>query len=109
MIQPLDIFIYYVSWDNTGKRRPVLAYLINIDKIVVFPITTQYENKSETIRAKYFKVKDLAQSGLDRQSYIDTGTKYILPSSVVDKKNPIGKLSEDDAKRFKEFISQPPA
>ena len=97
--------VHYVSWDNSGKRRPVLAYLVNTDKIEVFPITTQYDNKSEIIRAKYFKVNDLAQAGLDRQSYIDTGTKYVLPSSVVDNKYPIGKLSGDDAKRFKEFIT----
>ncbi|WP_461248484.1 hypothetical protein [Treponema sp. R6D11] len=71
-MKPFELFITYISWGSGGKNRPVLVLLINENTISVYPITTQYENKSEVIKAQYFKINDWAQAGLDSQSYIDT-------------------------------------
>ena len=38
--------------------RPVLIIEHQEPLVSVFNITTQYESKSETIRAKYFKIND---------------------------------------------------
>jgi mRNA interferase MazF len=71
-MEPFELFITYLSWGSGGKNRPILVLLLNEDTISVYPITTQYENKSESIKSQYFKIKDWQQAGLDKQSYIDT-------------------------------------
>jgi hypothetical protein len=107
-----ELFIAYISWGSpasqgsSGKSRPVLVFQISDDTISIYPITTQYENKSKTIQAQYFKINDWSQAGLDKQSYIDTGILYDLPISVFDNKKPIGKLSGEDKKRLLAFLSQ---
>ena len=101
-----DIFIAYVSWGDGGKRRPVLILSGDTENVTVFNITTHYESKSEAIRAKYFIINDWQQAGLDRQSYVDTNGTITLPSSSIDSKNPIGKLSAVDEMRLIEFINQ---
>ena len=97
-----DIFIAYVSWDNDGKKRPVLILEQTTSGITVFNITTQYESKSEAIRSKYFKIHDWQQAGLDRQSYIDTNDTITLPPSSVE--HPLGTLTEFDVERLIEFL-----
>ena len=49
-----DIFIAYVSWGSGGKKRPVLILAQMAGGITVFNITTQYDDKSDAIRSKYF-------------------------------------------------------
>ena len=89
-----DIYIAYVSWDSGGKRRPVLILEESIGSVTVFNITTQYESKSETIRANYFIIADWKQAGLDRPSYVDTNNTVTIPQTAIDGNNPIGKLSQ---------------
>ena len=101
-----DIFITCISWGTGSKNRPVLVLLLNGGNIFVFPITTQYDKKSEAIRAKYFKINDWIQSGLDRQSYIDTGTLIKLPSSVINTKKQLGKLTTKDKQRLLDFLTK---
>lgn len=103
-MKPFEIFIVYISWGSSGKSRPVLAFLLDDNKVSVYPITSQYHDKSEAIKAKYFKISDWSQSGLDRQSYIDTGKLISLPTSVVDGKKPIGQLSVEDKQGLLEFL-----
>ena len=100
-----DIFITNISWGSGSKSRPVLVIQINNRTISVFSITSQYENKSEAVQSLYFKINDCLQAGLDRQSYIDTGTLLELPFSVFNKKLPIGKLTAEDMQRFLDFLS----
>jgi hypothetical protein len=100
-----DIYIAFVSWGSGGKRRPVLVLEEGVDSVTVFGITTQFENKSETIRAKYFVINDWQQAGLDSQSYVDTNNTLTLPLTAVDIDNPIGKLSATDEIRLVEFIA----
>ena len=101
-----EIFITCISWGSGSKKRPVLVLLLNDDSIFVYPITTQYDNKSKLIRAKYFKINDWTQAGLVRQSYIDTGTLIKLPLSVIDNNKPIGRLTITDKQRLLEFLSK---
>jgi hypothetical protein len=101
-----DIYMAFVSWGSGGKRRPVLILEESAGSVAVFSITTQYENKSEAIRAKYFVINDWLQAGLDSQSYVDTNNTLTLPLTAIDSNNPIGKLSVADEMRLIEFISQ---
>jgi hypothetical protein len=111
-MEPFELFITYISWGSSaskssgGKSRPVLVFQISEETISIYPITTQYENKSKTIKTQYFKINDWSQAGLDRQSYIDTGILYDLPISVFENKKPIGKLTGEDKKRLLAFLSQ---
>jgi hypothetical protein len=107
-MEPFELFITYISWGSGGKDRPVLVLLLNEDTISVYPVTTQYENKSEAIKARYFKINDWQQTGLDRQSYIDTGILLSLPISVIKNKKPIGKLTIADKKRLLAFLTKHP-
>ena len=97
-----DIYIAYVSWGDGGKRRPVLILEESPDSVTAFNITTHYEDKSETIRAKHFIINDWKQAGLDRQSYIDTNATITLPQTAID--NLIGRLTPLDEIRLVEFL-----
>ncbi|MCL2574303.1 MAG: hypothetical protein FWE34_07125 [Defluviitaleaceae bacterium] len=72
-MHPFEIYIAFLSWGDGGKDRPVLILRCGNDGILVYPITTQYESKSETIKYKLFEIKDWELSGLHKVSYIDTG------------------------------------
>jgi hypothetical protein len=105
-MKPFDIFIFSLSCGDRDKNRTVLIYALN-DKIVkIYPITTQYENKSEAIKAKYFKINDWLQAGLNKQSYIDTGTRLKQPLSMFNNADPIGELTESDKQRLIKFIKK---
>jgi len=104
-MEPFELFITYISWGSGGKSRPVLVLLLTEDTIFVYPITTQYENKSGAIKSRYFKINDWPQAGLDKQSYIDTGILLTLPISVIKNKKPIGKLTIADKKRLLAFLT----
>ena len=101
-----DIFIAYISWGDSGKTRPVLILEQQEAVVFVFNITAQYENKSEAIRSRYFKINDWKQAGLDRQSYVDTNTVRDLPSVVFDGKSKTGRLSSADEMRLIEFMNR---
>jgi hypothetical protein len=106
MITPFEIFITYISWGNEGKNRPILVIMQSNNNILVYPITTQYENKSDTIKAKYFKINDWRQAGLEKQSYIDTGTLVKLPVTVIKNKKPIGRLTVSDKQNLLKFLNK---
>ena len=101
-----DIYITYVSWGDSGKKRPVLILEQQKKFVSVFNITAQYKNKSQAIRAKYFKINDWKQAGLVKQSYVDTNTVRELPAAIFDGKTEIGMLTENDINRFIEFLSK---
>ena len=105
-MEPFDIYIANVSWGNDGKTRPVLVYFLENNEVTVFPITTQYENKSEAIRVNYFKLNDWAHVGLHKQSYVDTGAPYKFSITAFRGKAPIGKLTDGDKLRLLEFLSK---
>jgi hypothetical protein len=117
-MNPFDIFVAYISWKTGGKRRPVLIISTG-DSIVPaasdgptasdaygFGITTQYANKSETIKAKYYKITDWKPAGLEKQSYIDTVRLLKLPPDVVSMAHPIGKLTQQDIELLIAFLEK---
>ena len=105
-MKPFDIFITYVSWGGGGKARPVLVVIVGDDAVDVYQITTKYEDKSESMRAQYFKINDWVQAGLDKQSYVDTGTLIDLSTAAFKNKKQTGKLTEGDKLRLLDFLSK---
>ena len=69
-----------------------------------FGITTQYADKSETIKAKYYKIIDWKRAGLEKQSYIDTVRLLKLPPDVVSMAHPIGTLTQQDIELLIAFL-----
>jgi hypothetical protein len=104
LMNPFDIFIAYVSWGSDGKRRPMLVYQINSGEIMAFPVTSQFTNKPKLIQAQYFVINDWSQAGLDKQSYVDTGTPYVFAETYLEDTATIGRLTESDKKRLIEFL-----
>ena len=103
-MSPYEIYIINMAWGSGGKTRPVLAFIIDKNTADIYQITTQYESKSEEIKALYFKIIDWAQAGLDKQSYVDTGTLITLPTNAFKGKSPIGSLTDADKHRLLEFL-----
>ena len=101
-----NIFIAYISWEDSGKTRPVLVIEQHGAVVSVFTITTQYENKSGVVRSKYFKISDWKQAGLDKQSYVDTNIIRDLPFAALEGKPAIGRLTDADVKRLLNFMRQ---
>ena len=103
-MKPFDLFITYITWGDGGKNRPVLVYVLDGDEVGVYQITTQYKHKSEFIRSMFFEIQNWSEAGLDKPSYVDTGTLIDIPAILLKGKKPIGKLTEDDKQRFLNFL-----
>ena len=101
-----DIFIAYVSWGEGGKMGPVLILEQQEDTVHVFNITTQYETKSESVRSKYFKIREWQQAGLEKQSYVDTNVVRELPAIALAGKPKAGKLTENDVRDLIKFLAE---
>jgi hypothetical protein len=104
MISSLEIYIAHISWGEGGKNRPVLIFFVDDEYLLIYPITSQYEHKSEAIKAKYFEIFDLKEAGLSKTSYVDTGNMLQIKKSTLTNKIPLGKLSENDKLRFLSFL-----
>ncbi|MDR1736453.1 MAG: hypothetical protein LBR85_06260 [Oscillospiraceae bacterium] len=104
-MKPFDVFIAFLSWDGGGKNRPVLAFILGESTVDIYKITSKYDNKSEAVQSQYFKINDWEQSGLDKQSYIDTGTLITLPAEAFKNRGAVGRLTENDKHRLYEFLA----
>ena len=104
-MKPFDIFIAFVSWESSGKYRPVLIIYQQESIVFAFKITTQYESKSDAIRTNCFVINDWQKAGLDSPSYVDTNTILDIPAKVFEGKTEIGRLTTADEHRLIEFIS----
>ena len=102
---PFELYIAYIAWDTGGKRRPVLILETAAKYATAYPLTTQYEDKSENVRRRYFNITDLNVAGLDKPSYVDTTKTYELAIEAI-KDAKIGELSDADVVRFLEFLEQ---
>ena len=58
-----DIFITYLEYEDVpnGKSRPVLYIEQDDEFYYVFKITSKYQSKSKSIRAKYAKITDRSE------------------------------------------------
>lgn len=88
-----------------SKPRPALILSLDNEQIAFYRITTKYANKSEWIKAKYFKIIDYIEAGLREQSYIDT--IEVLDIDVAETNfRIIGQLTVRDRERLIEFLSE---
>jgi hypothetical protein len=99
-----DIYICFVPWGNGGKNRPVLVLENSGATVEVLPITSQYENKSPYIKAKYFEITDWEQAGLSKLCYIDTGTSHFYSYQEMQYSRFVGKLTNKDKLRLILFL-----
>ncbi|MFC5632019.1 MULTISPECIES: hypothetical protein [Streptococcus] len=101
-----DILITKVVYsDGAGSKvRPVVIVKLDGETIRTFRITSKYENKSDEIKARYFEIIDWYQSGLKKQSWIDTISYYDISENMA-KIKLIGSLTARDAERLREFLS----
>ena len=102
---PNEIYIIHLSWGSSGKVRPVLAFVVGDSTVEIYQITPQYDNKSKKIKAQYFKNNDWVQAGLDKPSYIGTGTLITLPINAFKVKAPVGRLTNNDKQRLYDFFA----
>jgi hypothetical protein len=79
--------------------------MLDAETARIYPITSQYESKSGTIQDRYFKIIDWQRAGLDKQSYIDTGTRLRQPLVVFENATLIGRLTDKDKQRLIRFLS----
>jgi hypothetical protein len=102
---PFEIYVIHMTWGRGGKIRPVLAFIVSENSVDVYQITSKYEDKSREIKSLYFKIHDWSQAGLNKQSYVDTGTLISLSINTFEDKKPIGKLTENDKLRLLDFLN----
>ncbi|MFM0759394.1 hypothetical protein P7J26_04210 [Streptococcus suis] len=90
--------------DGTGSKiRPGVVIKFNNEIIRTYRLTSQYENKSEYIKSRYLEIIDWAKANLKKPSWIDTIQYYDIENKGFNIKI-IGKLSDRDVARLKEFI-----
>ncbi|MCC4399366.1 type II toxin-antitoxin system PemK/MazF family toxin [Limosilactobacillus reuteri] len=107
-MEPMEIYIADVPFDKGrgSKVRPALVIEIANEKVIVFKVTSQYENKSSQIKKIYYPIKEWRAAGLKKQSYVDTHKLYRLAQSWVFSRQPIGKLTDSDRIGLFEFIKE---
>lgn len=87
-----------------SKVRPAFVVRFDGELIAYYKITSQFGEKSEYFRSKYFEIKDWMYAGLNKPSWIDTfklrrvEEKYVVINFV-------GYLSERDEDRLVEFLA----
>jgi hypothetical protein len=103
---PDDIVITYIDFlsDNGGKIRPTVVVVDTGLDLIVYPITSQYTNKSSQIKQQYFEIKDWKSAGLKKPSWIDIGNKLTLNKENM-KFHKIGSLSTADTVILRKFIT----
>ena len=106
-IEEHDTMLLSVEFDDgTGyKRRPAIAIKVTGREIVFYRITSQYENKSDYIRSKYFEIIDYTDAGLRKKSWIDTLKAHSVYENEITIKV-IGHLSARDTERMLDFMSE---
>ncbi|MFT8757701.1 hypothetical protein [Leuconostoc pseudomesenteroides] len=86
------------------KVRPAFVVKYDNQRITYYKITSQYDDKSEYFKSKYFEIKDWVYAGLKKPSWIDTlKLRRVEEQYVVIKF--IGYLSPKDENRLVAFLS----
>lgn len=105
-----DVYKIYVAYDknsNDGKER----YVVQLGEtqieigVSMSSITSQYDEKSEYIKAQYYEIKDWQQAGLKKKSYVDirSKTKYTF-LQVLQLGKCVGVLTAKDMIGLLDFI-----
>lgn len=100
-----DIVMLNVQFDegNDFKYRPAYIFKLDGEEIFFYKITSKYENKSEAIQAKYFKIVDWVAAGLEKESWIDTVSMKRINENETRIKF-TGTMSDEDERRLAEFL-----
>ncbi|HGA0633315.1 TPA: hypothetical protein ACGQH9_000052 [Streptococcus agalactiae] len=104
-IEVYSVLVSCINYaDGTGSKiRPAVVVKFNNEVIRTYRLTTKYENKSDYIKSQYLEVIDWAKANLERRSWIDTIQYYDLENKGFNIKI-IGKLSDRDIERLKDFL-----
>lgn len=105
-MEPMDIYIANVPFDErTGSKiRPALIIEVGKERVTVFKVTSQYQNKSAQIKRLYYPIKEWQQAGLKKKSYVDVHQLYRLSKKWIFSHKPIGKLTDLDRLALFNFI-----
>ena len=105
-----DVYKIYVAFDknsNDGKER----YVVQIGQTQILvgvsmsSITSQYEQKSEFIKAQYYEIQDWQQAGLKKKSYVDIRSKTTYTVvEVMQLGKCVGQLTAKDMLGLMDFI-----
>lgn len=100
----------FVKFGTTsdGKRRPVLITSTDDKNFQFLSITSQYEDKSEAIKKKYYPIEDWKEIGLSKKSWIDIGSLSRAARADIQFEY-VGDLTNRDLNRLAEFIENFPA
>lgn len=92
--------------DGTGSKvRPAFVIKLDGNLVKTYRITSQYEQKSDYIKSKYFEIIDYIEAGLRKRSWIDTVQAYNVNVNET-KIRVIGYLSGRDEARLRDFLEQ---
>lgn len=102
-----NIYIANIPFDDSNQSKFRPALLIDIDKstVLVYKITSKYQNKFDRIMDFYYPIVNWRDAHLRKPSYVDVHKTYRLPQSVVFKHQPIGMLSEYDVVALFDFTN----
>ena len=105
-----DIGVVYVRFAGKegGKRRPIFVTSVKEETFTFFPITSQYEKKSDRIKTQYFPIVDWQLYGLVKPSWIDIGSQIEYDLEQVEFM-PIGTLGNEATNALEEFIYSYPS
>jgi len=105
VMEEYDIAVIKVAYEggDGAKLRPAFVIKLNGDAVEFYKITSQYWNKSDWIKTRYFEIIDYTEAGLRKPSWIDTVRREYCEKKATKIKT-IGQLSDRDLKRFKRFL-----
>ena len=104
--KPMKIYIASIPFDaGSGiKSRPAFVVVPGSVTTGVLKITSQYRNKPQSIRKLYFPIKQWKKAGLTKPSYVDIHMIYQIPTSTIVSRQPIGKLTDEDALNLVDMV-----
>ncbi len=96
--KPMSIYIASIPFDEGDgeKTRPALVIQPGTVKTGVLKISSKYANKSSAIKKFYFPVEHWREAGLVKPSYVDLHRMYRIPTTMIIRRPPLGKLTGED-------------
>lgn len=102
-----EIVTLYVAYTdgNGGKKRPVLVLQDVDERLTFYKITSKFNKKSNSIKKQYYQIIQWKESGLRKQSYIDTGQILRIEKKSIGPITEIGELTNIDIQGLADFIN----
>jgi hypothetical protein len=106
-----DLCLFYVPYpedsSGDGKTRPVAVLALSDgEHVLLYTVTTKYENKSATIKKQYAPIKQWQQAGLDHPSWIDVRGVLRVPRKLLEQRRVVwvGRLTAEDMTIWADYI-----